>query len=188
MNGGGGAGGVCIPPTPVFGLFGSYPLSRGPREQPLPGPTCAPESSSSVMRLVLTPPFRRPPPPPPPPTTAATRRPRMACFFCRKRKIACGPGPAPPSRPGEGEKEDEKKEDDDAPCKWVQFLAFFDNIYILIYLCSLVSVPDVVSSATAPQSPRGGCVGARDGGKRGKNEVMMRARLGVAVALTSRSS
>ena len=117
VNGGGGAGGVCIPPTPVFGLFGSYPLSRGPREQPLPGPTCAPESSSSVMRLVLTPPFRRPPPPPPPPTTAATRRPRMACFFCRKRKIACGPGPAPPSRPGEGEKEDEKKEDDDAPCK-----------------------------------------------------------------------
>jgi hypothetical protein len=80
-------------PTPIFGMFGSYPLSRG--KGALPGPTCAPETSSWVMRLVLTPPMVRaaaangPPVVPAP----AARRPRMACFFCRKRKIACGPRP-----------------------------------------------------------------------------------------------
>ncbi|GJJ06227.1 hypothetical protein Clacol_000417 [Clathrus columnatus] len=42
---------IPTPPT-IIGLFGSYPLSR---TQALPGPTCAPETSSSVMRLVLTP-------------------------------------------------------------------------------------------------------------------------------------
>ncbi|KAF8527754.1 hypothetical protein JB92DRAFT_2865035 [Gautieria morchelliformis] len=107
---GGGGGGICIPPAPVFGLFGSYPLSRGPREQPLPGPTCAPESSSSVMRLVLTPPFKRPPPPPPPPPVQPARRPRMACFFCRKRKIACGPGPQPPPSAQPGNMDDNDKD------------------------------------------------------------------------------
>ncbi|KAF8586661.1 hypothetical protein K439DRAFT_922986 [Ramaria rubella] len=111
-----GLAGGCIPPLPVFGLFGSYPLSRGPREQPLPGPTCAPATSSSVMRLVLTPPFRRPPPSPPPAAPPLpVRRPRMACYFCRKRKIACGPGPVPPPRTSQGGK-DMSPCDDDGPC------------------------------------------------------------------------
>jgi len=69
------------------------------------------------MRLVLTPPFKRPPPPPPPTTAlpVPTRRPRMACFFCRKRKIACGPGPAA-VRSTHGGK-DTISFDDDGPCK-----------------------------------------------------------------------
>lgn len=117
-----GSAGGCMP-MPVFGLFGSYPLSRGPREQPLPGPTCAPASSSSVMRLMLTPATKRPPPPPPPPPVLPPRRPRMACFFCRKRKIACGQGPPQSDKPREegsgtvgGEKEEEEEEEN-PPCK-----------------------------------------------------------------------
>ncbi|KIJ49387.1 hypothetical protein M422DRAFT_44758 [Sphaerobolus stellatus SS14] len=100
----------CEPSAPpIMGLFGSYPLSLAQGEMPLPGPTCAPETSSSVMRLVLTPAVKRsglssltgniPTAPPP------VKRPRMACFFCRKRKIACGPGPQAQGQGKDGDSE-----------------------------------------------------------------------------------
>lgn len=130
-----------------MGLFGSYPLSFS--NQPLPGPTCAPETSSSVMRLVLSSAAKKPnsaaaagnvqtPPPP-------AKRPRMACFFCRKRKIACGPGPQAKGDGKEGDSEGSEASeggsptsagaeknmcdgDDEGPCKCVIYSVVFHFI------------------------------------------------------------
>lgn len=126
--------GARFNPTAVFGLFGSYPLSRAPRGEST-SPTCAPASSSSVLRLTLTPAVKRPPPPPPPPPMVPPRRPRMACYFCRKRKIACGPGPPcpPRARQSDGNEETEDGEPPEPPCKCVFIVISCPCQHVLIH-------------------------------------------------------
>ncbi|KAF8510972.1 hypothetical protein JB92DRAFT_3118499 [Gautieria morchelliformis] len=65
-----------------------------------------------VVPAVAWPPGAAPPGldrPRPPPVQPA-RRPRMACFFCRKRKVACRLGPQPPPSAQPGNMDDNDKD------------------------------------------------------------------------------